>query len=727
MDAGQIITISVLGLACVVNVLLGCVVLFQNPREWLNKSFFLFTLSAAFWVLTNLLYAIITDVTLRLDTALFSYAAAGFLALFFMFYCLSLAHVTVKRWLLVVIWTVGLLITLGSTIPGFVANSVTFNGRIVTNALPLAVYGGYLLVFMGTGITALIRGRQHMHGSQKQRMVIVLLGLIFAALFGLSLNLILPMFGNYNFVAIGPVASLILAGSSTYAIIRHQLFDIRFAAVRSLAYASSLFTLAVIYYVIAYVASVVIFRGQSTTEFSVNPVNVSLALVLAFIFQPLKRFFDKVTNDIFYRNNYSSETFFTELGTILTSTTDLHGLLESTAGEIARTFKAEQVFFRLSYTNSTEHHVSAGTRHHSNMPVYDVHMLDTYVATAHNKVFVTEFMSETDEAVRRMLRSHKVALVVTLTKGEENIGYLLLGDHLSGNYTKRDLKTLTAMRNELVIAIQNALSLHEVQELNATLQQRIDVATKELRSSNAQLKHLDEVKDEFMSMASHQLRTPLTSVKGYISMVLEGDAGKITPQQHKLLIEAFKSSERMVGLIADFLNVSRLQTGRFVIEKVPFDLREIVQQEVNDLQLIATSHDIKLRAKLATGAFPVNADEQKLRQVIMNFIDNAVYYSHPNSTIIINLEKVAGAAALTVVDTGIGVPENEQSHLFNKFFRAKNARKQRPDGTGVGLYLARRVVTAHGGSMIFSSKEGKGSTFGFRLPLEKPESSEARQ
>ena len=102
----------------------------------------------------------------------------------------------------------------------------------------------------------------------------------------------------------------------------------------------------------------------------------------------------------------------------------------------------------------------------------------------------------------------------------------------------------------------------------------------------------------------------------------------------------------------------------------------------------------------------------------MNLIDNAIYYSPPKSTVVVNLERVKNQAALTVVDPGIGVPEAEQSRLFNKFFRAHNARKQRPDGTGVGLYLARRVVTAHGGGIIFSSKENHGSTFGFRIPID---------
>lgn len=307
---------------------------------------------------------------------------------------------------------------------------------------------------------------------------------------------------------------------------------------------------------------------------------------------------------------------------------------------------------------------------------------------------------------------------MTLKNNGRIVGYILLGEHLSGNYTKRDMKVLGTISNELVIAIQNALSLHEIREINATLQQRIDVATKELRSSNAQLRHLDEIKDEFISMASHQLRTPLTSVKGYISMVLEGDMGKVTPQQHDVLTEAFNSSERMVRLIGDFLNVSRLQTGKFVIDKNPVDLSAVVQGEVDSLQLIASTHNMKLEYLGEKKEIIMSIDEGKVRQVIMNFIDNAIFYSHPNTTIIVKLEQTSNGMEFRVIDTGIGVPKEEQEMLFNKFFRAKNARKQRPDGTGVGLYLAKKVITAHQGKMIYSSTEGKGSTFGFVLPLD---------
>ena len=557
---------------------------------------------------------------------------------------------------------------------------------------------------------------------QKRRIQLVLIGLFIAFVSIVIPNLVLEnllpkgnevLVASYNSAYVG---ILVFLAISTYAIVRHGLFDIKLAAVRSAAYISSLLTMAAVYYALAYGLSVFVLGGQSNNIVSASPVNILLALFLTLIFQPIKQFFDRITNRYFYKETYNSDDFFSRLSHLLTSTTDLRGLLERLSTEMAQTLKSEQVFFYLYQTGSSEHHMSSGTSHHSRLPQYDARSLDEYAAKIAKPVLLTGAV--TDTLIRRMLISHKIAVVVPLKTGNGIVGYVMLGEHQSGSYTKRDLSVLATVSNELVVAIQNALSLHEVKELNATLQQRIDVATKELRSSNAQLKHLDEVKDEFMSMASHQLRTPLTSVKGYISMVLEGDAGKVSPQQEKLLKEAFSSSERMVGLIADFLNISRLQTGKFIIEKAPTDIKQLIKQEINDLKLIADSHDMKLRLTMTDKPLPVIADRAKLQQVVMNFVDNAIYYSPSGGMITINLDRVKDDVAFTVADTGIGVPEAEQAKLFTKFFRAKNARKQRPDGTGVGLYLARRVITAHNGSLIFSSVEGKGSTFGFRIPLD---------
>jgi signal transduction histidine kinase len=175
----------------------------------------------------------------------------------------------------------------------------------------------------------------------------------------------------------------------------------------------------------------------------------------------------------------------------------------------------------------------------------------------------------------------------------------------------------------------------------------------------------------------------------------------------------------MVHLINDFLNVSRLQTGKFMIETRQIDLAKVITQEVESLKTTAGARGLKLQYRAPSTIPILYIDEGKIRQVIMNFIDNAIYYSDEETTITVSLTNEGGDIVFKVRDTGIGVPKAEQPHLFSKFFRATNARKQRPDGTGVGLFLAKKVIVAHGGSIVFESTEGEGSTFGFRLPIKR--------
>jgi len=291
---------------------------------------------------------------------------------------------------------------------------------------------------------------------------------------------------------------------------------------------------------------------------------------------------------------------------------------------------------------------------------------------------------------------------------------MLLGHKQSGGaYSERDKRLLSVAADEIAISMQNALRFQEIQQFNITLQQRVDEATKSLRRANARLVELDETKDDFISMASHQLRTPLTSVKGYLSMVLEGDAGRLTSQQTKMLRQAFSSSQRMVYLITDLLNISRLKTGKFVIDAAPADLSAIVHDEVTQLTESAHLKDIQLSYQRPASFPHLMLDETKIRQVIMNFIDNALYYTPTGGHVRVELEEKPVTVELRVVDDGMGVPKAEQPHLFTKFYRAVNARKIRPDGTGLGLFMAKKVVTAQGGSILFSSREGHGSTFGF--------------
>lgn len=407
-------------------------------------------------------------------------------------------------------------------------------------------------------------------------------------------------------------------------------------------------------------------------------------------------------------------TFHVKLITILTSAVAIRDLLQRVAIEIQQASNASQVFFFIYKPDG--HYASSGTDGHIRPTLSDCRLLESYFYRT-NKTSVRTRNLHDEAETRRLLKSYKIDFTMPLIRGDQIIGFLFLGPRQSGFYSSYDIGMVFDIKHELAIAVQNAASLEAVKELNAHLQQRIDAATDELRRSNDQLRGLDAAKDEFVSMASHQLRTPLTSVKGYLSMVLEGDAGKITKLQKQFLREALTSSERMVHLINDFLNVSRVQTGKFMIDRRSADFTKIVKQEVHALESTAEARGMKLKLILPKHPVVAVVDEGKIRQVIMNFIDNALYYSKPNGEITVTLGEQANELRLEVHDQGIGVPLSQQGHLFTKFFRADNARTQRPDGTGVGLYLAKMVVVGHKGKLIFSSQEGKGSTFGFSLPL----------
>jgi signal transduction histidine kinase len=196
-------------------------------------------------------------------------------------------------------------------------------------------------------------------------------------------------------------------------------------------------------------------------------------------------------------------------------------------------------------------------------------------------------------------------------------------------------------------------------------------------------------------------------------MVLDGDAGKISSLQRKLLNQSFISSQRMVYLISDLLNLSRLRTGKFVIEPTACNLADMVKGEIEQLVETAKSRNLKLTYNKPEHFPTYMLDETKLRQVIMNFVDNSIYYTPSGGKIEVNLVEKPESIEFTVIDNGIGVPKDEQHHLFSKFYRANNAKRARPDGTGLGLFMAKKVIIAQGGAIIFKSIEGKGSTFGF--------------
>jgi signal transduction histidine kinase len=713
------VDLIILIVICVINLSLGAIIFFRAPRLTTSRLFGLMSVLVTVWLGANYLTdhfvgsnLIINDVSNRV-----AYMAAfgAVMSSLWFTYHFPVRH-RIKHKEAVAVLLGAILIFVLSPMD-YIAGTVYQNPEGLTFT-PGILSGLYLLGFilaLGLLVRNLLHSAKVSSINSRRQAHLMMVAFCVSGVVGLSTNVVLPMLGfEWNTTRLGPLSALILVGITAYAIVRHGLFDIRLAIVRSATYGLSIISLALLYMILA--MSISAFFFGSHQQAAQNPISVVLGLVVAFSFQPVKKFFDKITSRVFFQDSYDSDDFFARLNKTLTATPDLHALLEGAATEIVGTLKAEQGYFFVNLKDGR--HILTGTKGHSRLLLRDARVLDEYVSV-HGDGMIAREELPSGHAIAGMMTRHKIALILPLVRAEQIIGYMCLGYRQSNRYTRRDVMVIETVSDQLVIAIQNALAVQEIKMFNETLQQRIDEATKELRASNAQLQKLDEAKDEFVSMASHQLRTPLTSVKGYLSMVLEGDAGKISDAQQHLLSEAFTSSERMVHLINDFLNVSRLQTGKFMVDRRQIDLAKVTEQEVDSLKTTAKVRNLKLSYKKPTRFPLLYIDEGKIRQVIMNFIDNAIYYSSEFSTITIALERVDGEVILTVHNEGMGVPESEKGHLFTKFFRATNARKQRPDGTGVGLFLSKMVVTAHGGKMVFDSAQNEGATFGFRLPIKK--------
>lgn len=228
---------------------------------------------------------------------------------------------------------------------------------------------------------------------------------------------------------------------------------------------------------------------------------------------------------------------------------------------------------------------------------------------------------------------------------------------------------------------------------------------------------VDRAKTEFVSVASHQLRTPLTAVSWYAEILLSEKSGKLTKKQKEYLKEISDGNKRMTTLVNNLLNVSRLELGTFPVYVEDVDICEAVKDVVKELKPAAQKKKIAVKLSCTVKKVVIKADVSLCRFVFQNLIANAIKYTPAKGEIKIKIKTDAENVWLSVLDNGIGIPLSDQKNIFKKFFRAKNAEIKQTDGTGLGLYIVKSVLDFVGGKVSFSSKEKEGSEFRVGLPL----------
>lgn len=232
-------------------------------------------------------------------------------------------------------------------------------------------------------------------------------------------------------------------------------------------------------------------------------------------------------------------------------------------------------------------------------------------------------------------------------------------------------------------------------------------------------KEVDKAKTEFVSLASHQLRTPLSTINWYTEMLLAGDVGTLTEAQERYLRQIYRGSQRMVSLVNALLSVSRMDLGTFVLEPEPIHFAELVQTVITEQQFHSERKHIAVTTSFQESLPLINADPKLLSMVVQNILSNSVKYTPDDGSIAVALKLASSGASivLTIADSGYGIPKRQQAQIFSKLFRADNVRERETEGTGLGLYIAKTIIDNSKGKLWFDSEEDKGTTFYLEMPI----------
>ena len=253
----------------------------------------------------------------------------------------------------------------------------------------------------------------------------------------------------------------------------------------------------------------------------------------------------------------------------------------------------------------------------------------------------------------------------------------------------------------------------ELEELN----HQLEISNRELNEANAKLREVAEMKEEFLALTTHDLRSPLTVISGVINFFTSGRLGELSPEQRNMVRMMERNAQSLIELVNDLLDASKLGSGSLRLDPISIDLRVVIDELRETMEPLAKEKSIELEICLPAELPPVRADHAKLHRILLNLLSNAVKFTPRGGKVNVSAEQDGELMRISVSDTGIGIAPEDVARLFDKYEQARNRATRGEKGTGLGLYITKQLVELHGGQILVDSKPGEGSTFTFTLPI----------
>lgn len=711
---------TIILISAAINLFLGFFILLKGSKKIVNKLYSLIAFSVSLWGVGMVLYRASATIGESIVWCRILYLAPIFIVCSFLLfsYVFPEGRERIKK----SVMAATLIIGGGISLLTIFTDKIVENIISVPNEEKIIIFGGlYILYsifisgfFIWSYINLLLR-RHKSVGIFRAQISYVFWGTFLASTLGMITNLIMPTFGIFYLNWAGQILSLIMVIFIAYAIVKHRLMDIKLILRRSFVYIFSVLAIVIpafpaLYYLDKFFPQYIIY------------VSLAISVLAVLVFTPIKNYYYRVANKYFFSSLYDSGQVIAKLSDGLRSTLDVNEVYEIIAQTLIGSMRSKAAAV-LNYQENKQQYVlqfnNGFILNRQRVFPSDQDLHENYI-TKSRPVVVEELKAtayQGHKAIVDLLTGLGVAIVVPLNIKNETLGIITLGQKESGDmYNDEDLKTLEVVASQSAIAIKNAQLYDETKRFSQTLQAEVDRQTKELKKANEELQRLDRAKSDFISIASHQLRTPLTAIKGFTSMILEGSYGALSDVLRDKLEKIFDSAERLIKLVNDLLDLSHMEGGKMEFNFAKVDFDAMVKSVVEELEPNAVKKNLKFSWKTPDKEFWVKADEQKLRQVVMNLIDNAIKYTQAGSVEVL-LERQGDNIVMAVKDTGIGLRPGEAEHLFQKFVRGSEASHYHTEGAGVGLYVARQLIEAHNGEVWVESKgEGQGATFFIKLP-----------